>query len=390
MDKHELIDLIKADPDVTYLFEVSQGRHFIEVPIERLESHSETLKQARDEDPQNVDLLKSSFDQTGDEPLYHPAIYPEKQADGSVKLFIVDGHQRIRAELANGKERMIVQVLTIWKSINEAFDASISANFARYNVGEADVFSILATRRVGKDKLIRLTGFSDSKIDRLILISEHQDLVPLVKEKLVGPAIMVKLIKVCDKNPEKLEALTNALVSKRTEANEKANEWKNIIRTNKHIKYDKRDKDKRDPKSYFKKMSWDAWEDALLDEVKESDRFVQQDDGSYLLDPESKANAKYVNIRFGDEAEWEEGIAIFGLSGTKRSDIDPTQLKKQIIDKWDEIGQRLEEIYEDISTTSTAKRNERKASTPRRSRKATTPPKQQESNMNIDSSDGGE
>ncbi|MBP90004.1 MAG: hypothetical protein CMJ64_25400 [Planctomycetaceae bacterium] len=117
-----------------------------------------------------------------------------------------------------------------------------------------------------------MTGYSDSKVDRLTLISQHLKLVPLVADKLVGPSIMVKLIKACKSNEDKLSALINALEAKRADAIERAREWKDIIRSNKHIKYERRDKDKRDPKTYFKNVDWDAWEDALLDDVKESDR----------------------------------------------------------------------------------------------------------------------
>ena len=385
MAKSNLIDLIKDDPDVQYFIELRPGCHFVEVPINRLEIHRETLKKARGDDPQDVDLLKSSFEVTGGGPLYAPVIFPEKQSDGTVKLFTVDGHQRIRAEKEKCKDKIVVQVVTLWRSINEAFEVSISANFARYAVGEKDVFSILATECVGKDRLIQLSGFSASKIERLMLISRHPALVPLVLEDLVGASIMVKLIGACNKNPDKLAALTNALVQRRLEARKTAKEWRDRIKVNKHLKFEKRDKDKRNPKTYFRNLNWDGWLDALQDDLGDGDRIIKREDGTYFLKPDATVDAKCVNIRFGDEGEWEECVALFGLSGTKISEIDPSQLKDEILDNWDDIGKRIQRIYEELAPAKAkTSRKGRATSSPRKSLPS---PKKQKPDMKVVSTD---
>jgi len=391
--KITLLELLKQDTEIQFLASIGDGRHLFEAPISRLATHKDVLKKARGDDPNNVDLLRSSFGQSGGEPLYPPVMYPERQSDGSVKLWIVDGHQRIRAELANGKDRMIVQVMTIWRSLNEAFEAGISANFARYRVDEDDVFSILTTNRVGKDRIIELTGYSASKVERLIVISEQPDLVPLVREGLVGPSVMAKLIRACNKNPDKLQALTTAMTEKRKYAIEKSKEWKNRIRTNKHIKYEKRDKDKRDPKTHFKSVDWDEWDDALKDDLEGNDRIVKED-GRFVLRPDTGGKAKYVNIRVGDEAEWETCIALFGLSGTPRDKIDPDQLRAQILDHWDEIGDKLRKIYADLAPEDAKKKKGRGrgSSTTSRTRKKAplakpAEPKPQSTELKIVSSD---
>lgn len=385
MAKSKLIDLIKADPDFDYLFELYPGRYFFEVPISRLAIHKKTLMKARGSDPPDVDVLKSSFEITGGTPLYSPVIYPELQSDGFVKLFIVDGRQRIRAEKENGKDKIIVQIITLWKSIGEAFEVSISANFARYKVDEKDLFSILATECVSKDKLVWLSGYSDSKVERLMFILRHADLVPLVLEELVGASILVKLIKACNKNPDKIAALTNSLVKKRADAKDTAKEWKDRIRTNRHLKFEKRDKDKRIPKTFFRNVDWDGWLDALQDDLGDSERIVKQEDGTYLLNPEAKVDAKCVNIRFGDEGEWEECVALFGLSGTKLSEIDPTQLKDEILDNWADIGERLKKIYEDLAPQKAKKNRKDRASSS--SGKTSATPKKQQPKMKIVSTD---
>ena len=126
-----------------YLVSLGDDRHLFRAPIAAVEEH-EDFQRLRGKAVEKIDLLQASMRRTGTS-LYPVCVYAERDAARAIHLYLVDGHQRLRAEKQNGSQRLVVQYVSRWKNLNDAFAEAIDLNFARYEVGEDDLISILQT-----------------------------------------------------------------------------------------------------------------------------------------------------------------------------------------------------------------------------------------------------
>ena len=335
-----IIETVRGDPRVEFIGSVDEDRHLVRLPIETVEHH-EDLSRIRGDDPESVDILAKSMKRSGGAPLYSPLLFIQLLVSGVLRFFVADGHQRLRAARQNGDTHIICVWVSRWQTAKDAMEECISANFARWEMGENDVFSIISTGKISNKEIQVLTGFSESKIGRLEIIAEHPKLVPLVKEKLLGATVAVKLVKACNRNPDKLNALVNTLIEKATRAKRKAEHWRNLIRNDRRRKYDKSARAKADPKSYFKDIDWASWEFGL----EGDDAVVTGKDGQLRLKLEQEVSERLDAARVGDSDEWRKSYAIFGLFERDHDRVHPEDLRA-VLDDWDAIRLKLEAIYE--------------------------------------------
>ena len=382
-EKIPISEAVRGDPRVEFIGSFDEDRHLIRLPIEAIEHH-EDLSRIRGDDPESVDILAKSMQRCGGAPLYSPLLFIQLLVSGVLRFFVADGHQRLRAARQNGDTHIICVWVSRWKTATDAVEACISANFARWEMGENDVFSIISTGKISNKEIQVLTGFSESKINRLEIIAEHPKLVPLVKEKLLGATVAVKLVKACNKNPDKLNALVNTLTEKATYAKRDAEVWRNRIRSDRRRKYDASAKAKADPKSYFKDLDWASWEFGL----EGDDAVVAGDDGQLRLNVDKEVSERLDAARVGDSDEWRKSYAIFGLFEREHDRVHPEDLRS-VLDDWDDIRLKLEAIYANrmkkqigdpvIPTTNPVHEVEPPES-----------PTQQDAEMEFDASDSGE
>jgi hypothetical protein len=327
-----LIDRIKADERVSYLIEVSGDRHLIDVPVALIEEH-ETIAKARAKAPANVDLLRDSITRTGDTPVYMPCVYVAGD-EPVLRYFTVDGAQRVRACSA---ERLTVQYISRWTSIELALADSVSLNFARYEVGDQDVLSILNTGKLTNKEVADRTGRSEATIHRLEKVAGQPYCWEVIQAGVLGYVLMGKLIDACNSNRDKLQALQNTLTAKFEDARARAREWQHRIKTDKSRKFDAKAKAKAQIKTYFKDHNWDLWQLML----QSDDGIFTDADGTLKLRlDEGTPSAKGKAVWIGDVKDWEAEIAVYGFFGAKVGDILTEDMKK-IVDNWDSIGDRV-------------------------------------------------
>jgi hypothetical protein len=327
-----IIDRIKQDERVTYLIEVSGERHLIDVPVALLEEH-EVISKARAKSPANVDLLRDSIGKTGNAPVYMPCIYVAGD-EPVLRYFIVDGAQRVRACSA---ERLTVQFIGRWTSIELALADAVSLNFARYEVSDQDVLSILNTGKLTNREVADRTGRSEATIHRLEKVAGQPYCWEVIQAGVLGYLQMGKLIDACNSNPLKLQALQNTLTEKFGDASAKAKAWQHRIKTDKSRKYGGKEKAKAQIKTYFRDFNWDLWQ--LL--LKSDDGIDTAADGRPRLRLEDRApGAKGKAVWIGDVTDWESEFAVYGLFGSKMSEVLTEDLQL-VWNQWDYITEMV-------------------------------------------------
>jgi hypothetical protein len=323
-----LIDRIKQDDRVTYLIEVTGGRHLIDVPVALLEEH-EVIAKARAKSPANVDLLRDSIGKTGNAPVYTPCVYVAGD-EPVLRYFIVDGTQRVRACSA---ERLTVQYIGRWISIEAALADAVSLNFARYEPTDQDVLSILSGGKLTNKEVADRTGRSEATIHRLAKVAGQPYCWEVIQAGVLGYVLMGRLIDACNSNPQKLQALQNTLTEKFRDASAKAKEWQHRIKTDKSRKYGGKEKAKAQVKTYFRDFSWDLWQMLL----ESDDGIDTAADGRLRLRLDDKApGAKGKAVWIGDVKDWESEFAVYGLFGSKMSEVLTEDLQS-VWNRWDYI-----------------------------------------------------
>ena len=140
-DTKAIVATLKQEIDgIKYLASASGNRHFVDVPIDAIQTHPLFVK-IRGEDPQDLSLLRSSMKEMGG-PLYMPAIYIELD-EGKLAIFVADGHQRFSSAKANGDASIACTYVDRWDNPELAFQEIVGVQWGRYEPTEADIVSIL-------------------------------------------------------------------------------------------------------------------------------------------------------------------------------------------------------------------------------------------------------
>lgn len=330
-----ILDDLKSTPGFDFLVSLDGDRHLFRAPVAAVEERDD-FQRLRGKAVEKIDTLQSSMKRTGGTSLYQITVFAERDADGALHVYVVDGSQRLRAEKQNGAKTVIVQYVSRWATLTEAFADAIDLNFARYEVGEDDVISIIQTGKLTVAEVAAHTGVGETTVRDYAKFANLPWACDLIKAKAVPRTKLGKLIDACANNGGKVEALGNTLTDKLEEARRKAGQIANQMKADKKRKYAPKFKERASVAFYFKDEPWDAWVGAIEEGATETR------DGRRLLtieDRSGKAAAPFV----GDTKDWEKEIAVYDFFAKKHDDL-LTEDMVAIRDQWDEIGARLDAI----------------------------------------------
>ena len=325
---------IESDPNVNLVATISGGRYLIDVPVKRLEVHEE-IKKIRHKSPDDVDLLRESIKRTNNTPVYTPCVYLELDNQNLLHFYIADGMQRFRSLQELGIERTIVQWLDRWFTVKDAMDDALSLQFARIEMVDDDIISILSTGRFTIKEVADRSGRSESTVLRLKKVSDNPWAQQLLKDDVFGYSQFAKLVDACGDNLGKINALRNTLLTKYDEAIRAATHWKNKIAANSRKKWDKRSKEKARVASYFKK-SWSDWEQAL----KSNNAVIMKDNKSFV-NLQNDESGTMAGVWLGDRDDWTDDLAVYNFFGKKAKDIALEDFN-EVLENWDDIRKRVE------------------------------------------------
>jgi ParB-like chromosome segregation protein Spo0J len=331
-----LLQELKKVKEFEYLGSLGDDRHLFRVPVGAVEEH-EDFQRLRGKAVEKIDLLQASMKRAGTS-LYPVCVYAERDAARAIHLFVVDGHLRLRAEKQNGSKDVVVQYVSRWMNLTDAFAEAIDLNFARHEAGEDDILSILQTGKLTVAEVASHSGFGETTVRDYAKIADHPWACDLLKAKALGRVKLGRLIDACNNNSGKLEALSNALTEKLEQAKAAAEEVRNRIKGDTKRTYNRKYSDRADIAFYFKNEPWDAWVQALKEdpvpvEVRDGKRFLKVEGGG------GKAASPFI----GGSRDWEREVAIYDFAGRKIDDI-LTEDFEEIRNRWDEIGAYLDAI----------------------------------------------
>jgi hypothetical protein len=365
-----LFQELKKAKGFEYLGSIGDDRHLFRVPIAVLEEHKD-FQALRGKQVEKIDALQASMRRVGTS-LYPICAFPERDAKGTLHSWIVDGHLRHRAELQNGSLHVVVQYVTRWKSLAEAFAEAIDLNFARYEVGEDDLISILQAGKLTIAEVSAHTGFGETTVRDYATIADHSWACDLLKAKALGRVKLGKLIDACGNHRQKLDALGNSLTEKLEKAKEDAQQVKARLKEDKKRNYNRKFTERADIAFYFRNEPWDAWlqalkEDQLPVEVRDGKRFLKVDGGG-----RGKAASPFI----GGSKDWEREVAIYDFAGRKIDDI-LTEDFEEIRSRWNELGEYLDVIIRRRRQAEAKADNPQPSSGPVEDRPSETPPREQ-------------
>lgn len=334
-----LTDKIQADTRIEHIAEIDGGRLLIRIPVHLIQTHR-SFSKIRHKDPKSVSLLRDSVKQSGNEPIYPICLYAEADSSGGLNYYITDGHQRLRSLRELQQETTVAQVITRWTSVQEAMSESISLGWARYQMKEDDILSIMQTSILGNKEVAELTGKSESVISRIGKVAKHTWMHPMIREGAFNYTVAGQLIDAAASNVDKLEALQNALEPRFQDAQKQVKEWQYRFRTDK-----KRDwrsyKDKVKISTYFKDIEWSSWVFAL--EAGGEECLERNEHNQLVLKVDETKKKKPVMI--GNANEWNKQYALSGLFERRIEDVLIEDLET-VVDRWDEIGEKLVTILQ--------------------------------------------
>ena len=369
-----IINAVKNDQDVTYIVEINGDRHLIEVPLEILREHDEISK-IRHDSPKNVDLLQDSMKQTGGTSVYTPCVYVELEGDKPV-YWIADGHQRVRAAKANGDKTIVVQYVSRWQEVSDVMFDTMGLQWARYEVSDDDIISIVQTGKLTNKQIAVGTGKSDSVISRLAKLADHMWLRKMVKDRVLGYNNAAMLIDAAGNNSKKLSALKQSLTKKYDEAKENATRWSNRIKTDRRA-WDSKAQAKAKVATYFKDVDWKQWKFVL-----ETEDPVQDADGNYHLEFADAKVGGGKGVWIGDIKDWEDEIAVHGFFGSKINDLNTEDIVN-ILNNWDDIRLKVKAIRDRRLHAEAAKKFQIPSSNPVEAIPTPEPPEDQDVKMDI-------
>lgn len=304
MAEQSIMDRIKADNRVEYVCPLDSDRHVLRVPVKLIEEHPK-LNKVRGKSPEEVDLLTKSMARTGNTSIYPVCLFVEVGPEEVLKYFVADGHQRLRAALANKLETLTCLTITRWRTAEDALNESVQLQYARYEPQDRDLLSLAKVLSV--KELADFTGKSESTVGRFAAVAQHEWFWPPIEDGVLGYSSAARLLKACNKSLDKLAALETSVTEKYAWAKGQARKWKDKL-SQKKRDWDRKSREKTKVASYFKGFRWSDWV-ALLEA---DDGIVKGEDGKFRL----KLNAEKprgVAVRIGDEADWTKQIAVFNF-----------------------------------------------------------------------------
>ena len=320
-----------------YIVETAGGRHILEVPVDLIR-RDEFFTSLRMADPSDISLLQQSTKET-EGPVYMITVYIEVAEDGSLDVIVVDGHQRLQAEIANGATSVTVQCFDRWETKQQALNDAVSLNYARYEMSDEDVLSLCRAGRFTQAEIARKTGYSESKVSRLAKIASESlaYLSEAVKMGCITLGSAGKLVDACGGNITKLHALKNRFQTTTREFEAKAKHWANKIKSAPHKKWGSEVKKKAKLATYFKDVKWDDWERALSDDE------LSGSGASITLHISDGSSKQTRAVSIGDTSDWKKSIAVWGFFGTPIDQLDKSDIA-MVADNWDQIGEIIKAI----------------------------------------------
>lgn len=338
-DNEKIVGLLKNSVHgINHLVEVSGERHIIDVPSDSIEKH-DLFGKIRGKDPSDLGILSASIKET-DGAVYMPCLYIELIDDSSLAIYVVDGHQRVDAEKANGSKTITAQWISRWDTPEKAFRGAVGVQFAHFHPVEPDVISILRTGKLTHAEIASKTGLTQSKVSRLAKVADQSLdwLYTAVQDKILGLGVAGKLVEACDNNRGKLAAFQNTFCDKRDKAEQQRLYWENHMKSRKR-KWDRKTKAKAYIATYFKDVDWNTWIDALK----------SNDGKAPYLELDGDTKPKKLGVRIGDKSDWQKEFALYGLFEKAIDSVDPQDID-DVLKHWDQIGDILRAIrdQEDI------------------------------------------
>ncbi len=341
----KILELLKSGGlGVTYLAQSGDHNHMLQMPTGKdangdyvIRQHSD-FGEIRANDPDRT-LLSASMAETGG-PIYPIAVYCESQA-GELIIFVADGHQRLASARDNGDEFVVAIWRDTWVDVETAIGEVASLNWSRYELGDLDVVSLLQTGLKTQAEIAKITGYTESKVNRLAKIKDYAWLVKAVlgnaegKNKIIPLSVATKLVDECEGNAEKLDAFKATYQEKFAKAEAQAKFQANKIKTQ-NRKWKPKDRAAAKVNFYFRGMDWNSW----IDIAAADDGIV---DGKLNLDDSVAKKTNAVTI--GSPDEWEKEFAVRGLFGSKIDDVAKEDVQ-YVLDHWSKLGAALQAVVD--------------------------------------------
>ncbi len=313
--------MIASDSRVQVRADFGDGRLLVKIATGVLSVDTEMLGKIRSKAPKTERLLES-IKATGaifDQILVYATVDSET---GEVVYYVADGHQRLKTAKENGDEFVFVQIVTRWNSLEEAYKAAISKQYARFEMTDRDLFGIMKANKITVSELEKITGKSETQLLRMKKICDHDIFVEAVGQGAIAMHVAAKLIDKCKENPQRITALINSFTDDYRKAEETAAHYAN--RYDVEGKPKKRElRDLAKVSSYFKGFKTDDWESAIED-VDAKGGF----DSEKRLEFKQQAAPAKAKIEVSDaQAIWADTIGVFFHGGQKHGEMSLKNLK---------------------------------------------------------------
>ncbi len=237
--------------------------------------------------------------------------------------------------MTNNAKKTVAQVVLRWRTEREAMEDCVSANFARFEWKEKDIYSIIRSNQLTPDRLKDATGLSESTLARYYKVAPHEWLTKLVDEKCVGYSKAAKWIDACNENQEKLEVLEHAMTAKYDSAKKSAEKYQNDENRGKLADNDIK---KKDIEYWFNFNKGEL--DDLISSLKRDDGVVKDSHGNCQIhvDP-TKVSGKSV-ATIGLDDEWKTNLVLNNFFEREADDV-PVESYDNVIDEWPSILKKL-------------------------------------------------
>lgn len=336
-----IVNRIVSDPKLEVIADLKDGRIIVRIAVECIEKHP-MLSKIRGKSPE-IDRLQASMQKTGNTAVY-PVLLYASELDGEghdsefLHYFIADGHQRVQAALNNGNEQLVAQIITRWTTAEDAFNECVSIQYARFEMKDIDLFSVLREGKLTDQELIATTGKSESTITRMRKVCHYPTVVDLIDKECLTTNSAAGLLDACNKNDGKIQALLRTLETRRDAYQKEADYWANKFKVEGRRPKNRKLADMENLKTYFAKEDLDQWKDVL------NSKDPNAIDASGCLAIPTDVTAAKASIRVDDRGTlWEDEVAIYFDGGQKHDDMtleNLTSFRKSL----PMIGEQLDAI----------------------------------------------
>ena len=181
-------------------------------PIKLIEEHPK-LNKIRGKSPDEVDLLTKSMARTGKTCMLPPLRLrrgrPRRTSSGTTWRTATSA---FRAAIANKLDALTCMTIARWRTAEDALRESVQLLYARHEHQDRDLLSLAKIMPI-KD-MMEFTGKSESTLSRFATVAQAEWFLPPIEDGVIGYSTAARLLKACNKNPDKLEALETTLREK--------------------------------------------------------------------------------------------------------------------------------------------------------------------------------